>query len=69
MDSKSRVNEVLNSKITVCAECSQASCWQGIFMCDLSQTAGIKKLTVLELVKIGQEHPSYWKTDEELANE
>lgn len=53
--------------ITVCDKCLQASCWQGIFMCDEAQTAGIIQKTRKELRKLKREHPSYWKTDRELA--
>jgi hypothetical protein len=53
--------------ITVCDACFQASCWQGVFMCDASQGAGTVQKTKAELRELGLEHPSYWKTDEELA--
>jgi hypothetical protein len=53
--------------ITVCAACLQASCWQGIFMCQQSQNANIIQKTRRELKALGREHPSYWKTDKELA--
>ncbi len=56
------------SLITVCDKCLQASCWQGIFMCDEAQMAGIVQKTREELRKLNREHPSYWKTDEELAD-
>jgi epoxyqueuosine reductase QueG len=53
--------------ITVCDKCLQASCWQGLFMCDKSQTAGTVKKTEEELSLLNLEHPSYWKSDEELS--
>lgn len=53
--------------ITVCDKCLQASCWQGIFMCDDSQTAGVVEKTRRELKKLGREHPSFWKTNRELS--
>ena len=53
--------------ITVCDSCHQASCWQAIFMCQNSTYAGTVQMTVGELRKLNIEHPSYWKTDEELA--
>jgi hypothetical protein len=53
--------------ITVCAACLQASCWQGIFMCDQSRNANIGEKTRRELKALNLEHPSYWKTDKELA--
>lgn len=54
--------------VTVCSECLKASCWQGIFMCDNSRNAGTVQKTKAELRKLNREHPSYWKTDLELAN-
>lgn len=62
------IEKLLNTRITVCDCCGQASCWQGIFMCDLYKTAGTRKVKVIELVKADMEHPSYWKTDKELAD-
>lgn len=56
-----------NDQITVCAECLQASCWQGIFMCYESGNADIVKRTRKELVAMGIEHPSYFKTDREIS--
>lgn len=58
------------AKITVCDKCHQASCWQGIFYCAEFKEAGTIKMTREQLIDEGVcEHPSYWKTDEELANE
>jgi hypothetical protein len=54
-------------KITVCDKCLMASCWQGIWMCDESRNAGIVQKPRAELVRLGREHPSYLKTDAELA--
>ena len=53
--------------ITVCDKCLQASCWQGIFMCQQSQNAGIVQKTRGELLAMNLEHPCYLKTDEELS--
>lgn len=53
--------------ITVCDKCLQASCWQGIFMCDESLNAGTVKKSRKELWRLKREHPSYWKTDYEIA--
>lgn len=53
--------------IQVCDKCLQASCWQGIFLCDRSQNAGTVYKTVEELTKLNLEHPDYWKTDAELS--
>mgnify|MGYP001593537308 CR=1 FL=1 len=52
--------------ITVCDKCLQASCWQGVFMCDKSATAGTVQKTREELHKLNLEHPSYWRTDSEI---
>lgn len=46
--------------VTVCDKCLQASCWQGVFMCDDSQNAGTVEKTKYELKKLNLEHPSYW---------
>jgi len=51
-------------KIPVCAACLQASCWQGIFLCDESQNADIVYMTTEELTLLNLEHPSYWKPDD-----
>ena len=48
-------------KVTVCDACLQASCWQGIFMCDEARDAGIVVKTVAELKQLDREHPDYWK--------
>ena len=56
-------------KITVCAMCLQASCWQYVFCCYDYRTANTTQKTVAELKALDREHPSYWKTDEELASE
>lgn len=56
-----------NGLIPVCSECLQASCWQGIFMCDNAQTASMVYKTRRELRKLNRENPCYWKTDKELA--
>ena len=47
--------------ITVCSECGQASCWQGIFLCDRAVNASTREMTVRELRALKLEHPSYWK--------
>ena len=59
----------LDQEITVCDKCLMASCWQGIFMCQEAQKAGIVKKTRRELIALNREHPCYMKTDEELAGE
>lgn len=47
-------------KVTVCSNCLRASCWQGIFMCDESRSAGTVEKDVQELTELNLEHPSYW---------
>jgi len=42
-------------KITVCDQCFQASCWQGIFMCSKSKNAGTVEKTVDELLELTTE--------------
>lgn len=54
-------------RITVCAACLQASCWQAVFMCQQSGSANITTRTEDELRTLGREHPDYWLTDNELA--
>lgn len=49
------------STITVCDKCLQASCWQGMFICDESVTAGVVEKSIDELEKLGLEHSDYWK--------
>ncbi len=55
--------------ITVCASCLQASCWQYKFLCDDFRNAGLVQKTVAELRELGREHPSYWMTDQQLAEQ
>ena len=47
--------------VTVCDKCLMATCWQGIFMCQESQYAGIVQKTIAELKALDREHPSYWE--------
>ena len=47
--------------VTVCSNCLQASCWQGIFMCYESDKAGTVEKTREELKRLDLEHPSYWE--------
>lgn len=56
------MNETTENRetITVCDKCLCASCWQGIFMCQLSRNAGTLEKTRTELEALGLEHPSYW---------
>ena len=45
--------------VTVCKECRQASCWQGIFMCWKSRHAGIIDVPLYELKREKREHVDY----------
>lgn len=47
-------------KVTVCAVCLTAACWQGVFMCDDSRNAGTVDLLVYQLRELDREHPSNW---------
>lgn len=55
--------------ITVCDKCLQASCWQGIFMCQESKFAGTVQKPRMELTRLNLEHSDYLKTDRELVEE
>lgn len=45
-----QVDAIVSPKtVTVCDRCLQASCWEGIFMCDEAQFAGTVEKTVDEL--------------------
>lgn len=64
----SKNRQYLSQEITVCSECLQASCWQGAFFCEKATHASTKRLTRKDLFEIATgEHPSYWKTDAEVA--
>lgn len=55
---------VLDKIVTVCGVCERASCWQGAFMCDYAETAGIKNLSVRDLhEKPRGENAEYWFKD------
>ena len=45
--------------IWVCSECLCACCWAGIFMCQRSKHAGLKKITKREARRLGYEHEDY----------
>lgn len=51
---------IIERTVIVCDRCFRASCWQGIFMCEESQSAGIIEKTVSELRHLGLEHEDYW---------
>lgn len=51
----------ISVSVTVCDKCLQASCWQGIFMCDEARTAGTVVKTVGELRELNLENEDYWR--------
>ncbi len=51
-------------KVTVCDNCLCASCLQGVFFCEKYIIAGIKEMTVEELINLNREHPDYWQAVE-----
>lgn len=60
----------LREEVTVCSACLRASCWQAKFFCDDYRSAGTKRLTRQGLFDLATgEHPSYWKTDAQVAAE
>lgn len=46
--------------VTVCAECLQASCWQGEFYCQRAKSADTMRVRASYLRKARREHPSYY---------
>lgn len=55
---------VLDRKVTICAACLCASCWQGEFYCDQAKTAGTVEKTVRELWQGNvREDSGYWFKD------
>lgn len=54
-------NGVIGRLVTVCDKCLQASCWQGIMMCDGARNAGTVDKSIGELKQLALEHPSYWE--------
>jgi hypothetical protein len=57
-------NDMIDSHpVTVCGECHQASCWQGILMCESSRNAATVELCVGDLIVLELEHPTYWFKD------
>lgn len=57
----SAVMNWLDGKITICAECKRACCWQGEFMCDAAKDADIEIVTRRENIARGcGESTDYW---------
>lgn len=51
----------------VCDRCLQASCVQGIFMCEENKNAGITLKTTRELKRLNYEHSDYWKRSNDMS--
>jgi hypothetical protein len=51
----------MDRQITVCASCLQASCWQGIFMCDEAECSDIIELPISKLIELDLENPRFWE--------
>lgn len=64
---------IYNPEITVCSRCYQASCWQGIFLCDFAYSASTVDRKVSTLIrKQGvehHEHPDYWNSHLRMGHE
>lgn len=64
---------IYNPAITVCSECYRACCFQGEFMCDLSDCADVVDVSVFDLLlEQGfeyHEHPDYWNNHLRMGNE
>lgn len=54
----------MSDTITVCSECLTSACWQGLLYCEAawSSSAGTVEMTRGELLALGREHPSYWRS-------
>ncbi len=51
------------TRIVVCDKCFQASCWQGVFMCQQAYEAGTVEKTIAELIALHTgENPDNWTT-------
>jgi len=51
-----------DERITVCAECLRASCFQAAFPCEAWRTATTKQMRREDLRELDLEAPSYWDT-------
>lgn len=54
------MTNTISNKITVCAACLRASCWQGYFYCEDCKYAGVVEKTKNELKKLNLESSDYW---------
>jgi len=52
-----------NETVTVCDACLQASCLQGIFMCEKAYSAGTVEKTIAELEKLALEDSHFWSLE------
>jgi hypothetical protein len=50
-------------KVTVCAACLCACCWQGKLMCEEAKTASTVELPISELREAAREDPGYWSVE------
>ncbi|KKK63314.1 hypothetical protein LCGC14_2995510 [marine sediment metagenome] len=51
--------------VTVCDKCLRASCWNGEFMCDQAQSAGVIYAKMDDLIDLDLEHWSHWLSKED----
>ena len=49
--------------VTVCDHCLTASCWHGVFMCDMAQGAGTVNMRASTLRKLDMESPDNYSRD------
>ena len=54
-----------DTRVVVCAVCRQASCWQGVFLCQAADNSCTAELSVGELRELALENPEYWHIDPE----
>jgi hypothetical protein len=54
----------LKTHVLVCSKCYQASCWQGIFMCDESKNADVIEMPIDVLRSMELESEEYWMEDD-----
>lgn len=47
--------------VTVCANCNQACCWHGEFLCEEARVSGTVELPVSKLRELALENPIYWE--------
>lgn len=51
-------------RVTVCAECLKACCWQGAFYCDNAYLAKTIEMTVADLRLLRLENPEFWRPNQ-----